>query len=514
MVDARELLMDRFPLLGLGIDRVEPHPLPLENEGYMDPGKAEIFYCCGLNPSVYIQSKEWLQGEKQLVFLEEDLGKIAAFLNHPLAIEILSNANIHIENSLDFEALANRYPVQRIEISGLSEEKRLELLRKTTLAHALHIDRLYGYQPFQNFLWNLKHLPRSFYLNSLKNGFKNVPAVICGAGPSLEDSLDVLKGLENRALIIAGGSTLAALSSKGIMPHFGVAVDPNVDEYHRFKNSFAFEVPLIYSTRVHPNIFNTCNGPFGYMRSGIGGILELWIEEELGLQEPLIGEFLPSETISVTGISIAIAQYLGCNPILLNGIDLAYTDGLRYASGVTESETLYFDQIDDEKKASDRIIQKNGVTSAVRWVMESESISEYREKHKEIRFINTTTKGLGFRGMETMPIEKAVADFQSQDLKIFEKIDAARMPENTQEKLKEKMGELKKSLARTIEYLEILSGEKKGIAALAEMDLMEETAMIYLFYDIRQIFKPGPTFWLNFLCLAKKYQVIFNQKDF
>ncbi|MBX7066847.1 MAG: DUF115 domain-containing protein [Parachlamydiales bacterium] len=511
--------MERFPALGLMMGTAECKSRPEEAIPPIALDKEEVFYFYGLHEEVYFQSKEWLKNpEKKLVFIEDDLGIIASFLENPAAEKILSNSQVYIELLGDIEPLVQRFPVKRVEVAGLASKKklrrlRIEILRKTALAHGLHMDRLHGYQPFHNFVQNLAHLPNSFYANGLKGAFTNVPAIVCGAGPSLGPTIKTLRKMENKALIIAGGSTLAALSSRGILPHFGMALDPNLEELRRMKNSFAFEVPILYSTRVHPDIFRTCNGPFGYMRSGIGGLVELWIEEELGLLDPLLGDFLSPETISVTGICIAYAQFLGCNPILLNGIDMAYTGGSRYASGVTDEKKIAFDAIDREKSAADRILRKkdrNGKTvySAVRWIMESASISHFAKKHPEVEFINTTIGGIGFKGIDYVPIEEAVKDFKEQNLReqVFQKIDANPMPAFTREKISEQMEELKKSLARLIDSLEILAGERKGIAALAEMEIQEEIATLFLFYDIRQILKPGELFWKNWLDLARKYE--------
>lgn len=524
--EASSLLMERFPALGLlapSWSETEPLDEVLPPISF---GKAQVLYYYGLSIPAYFQCKEWLQqdSERQLVFLEEEPGIISSFLHRPEAIELLSHPQLHLElfsrKASEIASLAERFPMRRIEVAGLPSKKRkwrkvrLELLRKTTLSYALHLDRLHGYQPFENFVQNVRRMASSFYANALKDAFKDVPAVICGAGPSLQQSMDVLRQVEKKALLIAGGSTLAALSSQGVLPHFGMAIDPNLEEYRRMKNSFAFEVPLLYSTRVHPAIFQTCNGPFGYMRAGIGGAPELWIEEELGLLDPLIGHFLSPESISVTGICVAWAQFLGCNPILLNGVDLAYTGNRRYAAGVTEEEELAFQAIDAEKSAADRIIKRKSRTgkpvyTAIRWVMESASISYFAKKHPEIRFINTTEGGIGFKGIDYMSLAEAVKEFSEREIRkmVYEKIGSAPMPAGAGKVIEEKMGELRASLLRVIDALKIIAGEKKGSAALAEMEMKEETAYLYLFYDIHHVLKPGPDFWKEFLKLAEKYEI-------
>jgi len=521
--------MERFPLIALMIARQEEKKLIDEPISKVSVEKAEVLYFYGLGTgAAYFEYKQWLEKNRdhQLVFLEDEPGCINAFLQLPQALEILKDPQVHLEligkKGEEIDALTRRFPVKRLEVTALKskgpfQKLRLKILRKTALTHALHLDRLHGYQPFHNFIQNLKQLPHSFYANQLKGAFKDTPAIVCGAGPSLQKSMDLLKTLENKALLIAGGSTLAALSSQGIMPHFGMAIDPNLEEYRRLRNSFAFEVPLLYSTRVHPGVFQTANGPFGYMRSGIGGISELWIEEELGLLDPLLGEELSSETISVTGICVAWAQFLGCNPIILDGIDMAYTGNKRYSSGVVEEKDLGLKAIDDEKSAADRIIRRKDrsgklVSTAVRWVMESESISHFAKKHPQTLFLNATDGGIGFKGIDYVPLQDAIKSFKESQLrkKVFDEIQKASMPKNTAKLIEEKTLELKESLAKVIEHLLILADQKKGSKALAEMELKEESAFFYLFYDIYQVLKMDEFFWTHWLDLAKKYKAVLG----
>lgn len=510
-------LSERYPLLSLIHRSWTIHQAPLESLTPFDVGHADAIYVYGLGGGApYFQLKRWLQ-EKQtrkLIFLEENEGHFAHFLSLSHSHYLIEDTQVYLE--LERGGLAEKFPMQRIEIvaipsrQGVEFQKfKLELLRKSTLSFALLQDRLHGYQPFKNFCQNLRHLPNSFYVNQLEGAFKGMAAIVCGAGPSLQEAIPFLKKLSNHALIIAGGSTLAALSSQGVPIHFGVAIDPNLEEYRRFKNSFAFDVPLIYSTRVHPSIFQTCNGPFGYMRSGIGGAAELWMEEEIGLNGPLIGEALSIESIAVTPIATALAAFFGCTTILFSGVDLAYIKGKHYASGVVQEDTVSISSLDADKIAEGRILRRKNyagkqIHTATRWLMEAQSLADFAKKHKEIAFFNTSSEGLRIKGIpymsfHSLKFERAY-DFPSM---IQKKI--VKMPKKSDQMIDKKMTELASSLARVIEYLEVLSGKKKGSSPLAELDLQEEIACDLLFYDVNEILEPTSK-WEQFLQLAKKYQ--------
>lgn len=491
------LFSERFPKYALLVPQWEPKSIPKTTfgEDVEALSDVEILYLFGLGDgSFYARLSSWLHQdpERQLIILEEDEGILAAHLlqDAPWLSDLQVDFELLPKNKdFLFQELSEKYPAKHIEVFG-SPKDRLDLLRKSTLSHALFTDRLHGFQPFENFVRNVPRVAGGFYANGLKNAFRGVPVIICGAGPSLKLAIPLLKKLEGRALVIAGGSTLAALSSHGYQPHFGVAIDPNLEEYHRFQNSFCFECPLLFSTRVFPGIFHTCNGPFGYLRSGIGGAPELWLEEELKLTDPLLGSHLSDESISVTSICLAFAQHIGAGPILLSGVDLAYTGGRRYAEGVTE-EKLQMKDLEKGKNSPDRIVRKKDkhgrfVYTAVRWIMEAASISHYAKKHPEIEWINTTDGGLPIKGLTNMSLEEAAKKFlhQQWDLrgKVAQQIALHPMPS-----LPPLLTELKLSLERLITHLEILSGKKRGSKALAELEMREELATSILFYDMPKV---------------------------
>lgn len=527
------LFMERFPKLAFLLSFSD---LPQRSKEILPPiplDEVEILYCYGIGRGeVYSLVKNWLheKPERRLVFLSEDY---SLFLQIPEAEEILLDPQIVLESPSEIDLLTERFPSNRVEIICLPSLKtrkfhsiRLQILRKTTLSHALYQDRIYGYQPFVNFIKNTKQLHRSFYANALKGCFSGTPAIICGAGPSLQKAIPHLKQIEDKALVIAGGSTIAALSSQGIMPHFALGVDPNLEEFFRLKNSFAFEVPFLYSMRIFPGVFQTCNGPFIYMRSGIGGMLELWMEEELGLADPLIGKNLSRESLSVTTICLAWAQWLGCNPIVLSGIDLAYTDKKHYASGVDLSEQTK--SFASEINVADRIMKRKdrkgrSIVTAVRWVMEASSISHFAKMHPEIEFINATERGLGIKNIHYQPLQNIFSSRDRLNLKskVQEAVFQSKMPPQSEKIIQTKIKELFSSLDRLIAHLEVLV---KKPSPLDELELVEEIAYCYLFYDIKRLLEKEIDFrfppwlpldpsarsqkkWQLFLELAKKYKL-------
>jgi hypothetical protein len=217
----------------------------------------------------------------------------------------------------------------------------------------------------------------------------------------------------------------------------------------------------------------------------------------------------------VTSICLAWAEFLGCNPILLSGVDLAYTENRRYAPGVAEEEL----DLEETSGSADRLVKRKDrkgqpIYTAVRWLMESAAFSHFAKKHPKTKFWNTTEGGIGFKKIPFCSLEEAIAPFRdlqfSLRAKVQDEIAAALMPGNAQVVIDQKMVELRESLDRLIGHLEICAGVKVGSAPLAELELVDEMAYSYLFYDALAVLEKDlddpSTKWSRFLHLAKKYQ--------
>lgn len=535
--DAAALFIERFPryTLALPLWPAKDGILPSCDIRWRDSlplQYAEALYLYGLGDgSAALLLKDWLDQHpaRRLVFLEPRTERIVQFLSLPAALQILKSNQIEIyhlprgkEKRPLLQELADRYPVRGIFLAPgvrlLPMERRamarlrLELYRKTALSHAIFVDQTRGDVPLKHLVRNAQHLPAAFYVNRMKDSFRNIPAVICGAGPSLQLSLDDLGQMENQALIFAGGSAIAALTQQGIRPHFAVAIDPNPTEMLRLKHSFAFEAPFLFSTRLFPHCFACLNGPFGYVRSGMSGTFELWLDEQLGLSEPALGDHLSMESISVTMLSAAIAYFLGCDPIIFEGVDLAYTNRRRYAAGVVahdEPENAGLQPVDRHLMKKNR--QGKPVVSAIRWVMESDALARLARSHRDRRWINCTQGGIGIKGMETAPLSRIRESFAMRDLLAVVHSAIQRAPMSvSSEIIAEKIGELKRSIDRMADHLEILvNNENAGKCALAEIELFEELAAPVVFFAISPDRKAMD--WKAMQTLAKQCQNAFQE---
>lgn len=194
--------------------------------------------------------------------------------------------------------------------------------------------------------------------------FEKIPAIVCGAGPSLKNIVPFLKENQNRFLIIGCGAGLQALVSAGIQPHLTVQVDP--DPYHKFPKNSA---PLFYQLRTSHEVVKQMQGP-RFLMAGSGEFsFERWLEQKLGLETPADGGW----TATTRGVSLAAA--LGCPAIYFAGVDFSATS-TPYAKGVQAPQegSLMKMKLPDGKEIQTRSD----------WLLAAEWINEWVISHPEI----------------------------------------------------------------------------------------------------------------------------------
>ncbi len=450
---------------------------------------ADLLYICGLDDS-YPYLKRWLSEKeiRKLVYLEGDPGKVVDFLHSPLAHFLLQDPQVYLifsskKTKCVAEELANRFPTKNLDVVG-PKRFRWEILRATLLISGLLTDRLFSYVPFQNFIHNLRKLPSSFLVNNLKGLFRGLPAIIVGAGPTLAESIPVLRQAVSKALVIAGGSGFPALTSQGVFPHLAVMVDPNQEEVERAKIAKAPHVPLIYNMRTHPDVVDVFQGPIGYIRSTICALHDLWMEEELGITKEVIGKALKKETLSVTPLCLELAHYLGCSPIVLVGVDLAYTYGKRYAGGVVEKESPI-----------ESGVKMGNLITTLPWLLEKNVLSSLARKRK---IINASKNGLSIFRIPYLPLREVLSQAPLIDIGSFLQRKMLNKLSITKEAIENLIEKLQVSIQRCYDKVLLL---EKGENPLAEMELQEEPAMKILFYDTKKLVKS----WASFRAFLEEY---------
>jgi hypothetical protein len=479
----------------------------------------KVFILCvyGMGLGYYYDAaKCWLHQDpaRRLVFLEDNLAVIRHFFETPKAEEILKDPQVQLlyfadlkDNDAVLEILYWNFAMTRILVTALkyyAEKKKesfADLHQKIAYDFALKNSLVEEYMKFGgaffvNFYQNILELPGSFLGNKTFGSFHKVPAIICGAGPSLVKTIPLLSSLGDKALIFAGGSALNALNAAGIQPHLGAGIDPNPAQFSRLKANQAYEVPFYYRNRMHHEAFKLIHGPRLYI-TGCGGYdVSDWYEEKLKIKS----EFM-DEGHNVINFCLQIAHQLGCNPIIFAGMDLAFTDMKTYAPGIEEE--VEFDPnkpLDEEDYDSKPILRKDiegkPIHTLWKWVAESQWIADFAKEHGELTILNCTEGGLGFPGIPNEPLKAISEQYLTRQYPILDRLNGeiqnSALPQATLPKMIKMTQELQESLQRCVSHLTVLIDEARhlygkiekekaipeslqsGYAALCETELADE----------------------------------------
>jgi hypothetical protein len=439
----KQLYADKYPALSFLLSLSETKLVP-DQAVETDLPSVDILYHFGIaHGKRFLNLEEWLAENttRRLIYLDDRLDPFAALHETAHAERLINHAQVelhHVQNweeSLDHFAALYPTPGIAIEVPPHFAAQKESLQKKTWLTYNLSIDVTKADGLFANITANIKRLPHTFSTPRLKNRFRNIPAIICGAGPSLTTDLDPM-----RHLIIAGGSAIPILSKRGIEPHFTIAFDPNPEEHARLKQTDNFSTPLLFGARLNPAAIDLCNPPLGYIPSNTAGFACDYLERELGIKENLLSG-LDEGAQTVTAAAIAMASHFGCDPIILSGVDLSYKDGAQYAPGILESGA----QMRRTGPMGDPLIKSGDLYTSLVWQLEAATLAAFAKNHPGT-ILNLST------GLDITNIPRIEKIPQSIQRDLYGAVHAALRYTHTLDPAPA-LSKLKKSIVKTLHLL-------------------------------------------------------------
>jgi hypothetical protein len=269
----------------------------------------------------------------------------------------------------------------------------------------------------RNIAMNLPTYVSTPPIQLLKNRFAGDPAVIISAGPSLRGSLDGLRGLKGRAVLCAVQTTLRPLLQHGIVPDFVTSLD-----YHEMSRKFfdeigdVSEVHLVAEPKATWHVVDHYPGPISLLDNHWARLV---VGDELGARDGL------KAGATVAHLALYLAVYMGCDPIIFVGQDLAYPGHVYYVPGV-EIHRAWRGELNRfctmEMKEWERIVRTRPILRRVGGVLgdalyTDELLFTYLEQFEADiaaiprRVINTSEGGAMIRGTEPMSLEAAAERF-------------------------------------------------------------------------------------------------------
>ncbi|MDP1569138.1 MAG: DUF115 domain-containing protein [Vicinamibacterales bacterium] len=220
-------------------------------------------------------------------------------------------------------------PLARVRPDGVRAAMAcLERLRFGARAN-VEAQRALGARYLLNTLANIPSLARERSVLALQNQALGRPAVVIGAGPSLDQNLSALRDVGARAVIIAVDTALRPLLTAGIAPDYVVALDASeANARHLCDLPACPGTSLVAEASLDPVALDAFRGrtfffsvsphqPWPWLEShGVSnGRLDAWG--------------------SVLTAAFDLARRMGCHPVVFAGADLAFTDDRAYCAGIT-----------------------------------------------------------------------------------------------------------------------------------------------------------------------------------
>ena len=335
----------------------------------------------------------------------------------------------------------------------------------------------------KNVIHNRYAIQEGYDLTYHKNKYKNIPALIVSGGPSLSKNIKWISRF--KGLIFTGGRTLTPVLQQGVKPDFLVSADAQDVTYETLRENAYNDVPLITINQGNAKVVAANKGPKYFLED------DGFSKEFLGIQKSA----RLSMGGSVATLCISAAQYMGCNPIILIGQDLAFTDMKRHAD---ECSNEY---LGDKNSGKNKIeVGEDYIASRCKQIKSVEGgkvwttdvllnylrwIEGFIELCTENEFINATEGGAWIQGAVHKTFEEVVNQFSNinkpriQHIKPDNKINIDQNIEesmNILDSLRKVVKQAERLAKQLVDEYTIHKGlrEKKVIKILKQLDEIDD----------------------------------------
>lgn len=321
------------------------------------------------------------------------------FKSGPAVVLLKTLAVAHTRGSMAFN---REYYLKAMKIAREAAVEATE-----NFGNAPH-DSLIG---LQNMLLNVPTILRNPGIQDLEGAFAGRPAIIASTGPSLNKNIDKLRDLQDRALILAPDASLAPLLSHGVRPHILTSLERVPQVAQLFRGLHAEQVYLAACPVLDPRAYAAYTGPTIVTYRAFDHFKWLGIEKGILNTGP-----------SAANMAFKIAEFLGCNPIILVGQDLSFADdGRSHATGAALGDRQVAYQPEDNLEIPGNL--GHPVRTTRTW-LRFLKYYEYDIANYKGVCINATEGGAYIPGTVLMTLEEVASRYLREPFPIREAIRA------------------------------------------------------------------------------------------
>ncbi len=335
------------------------------------------FVLIGLGLGYHLEALLELTNNKPILVLFLDSKEIDLFKKYSRRKEILHNKNVELISyeKLDKSFLDYQIIIPHVWLKAFTKHPLFSVLedikiqqmsfntKKTILA--------------ENFKENINI--RSSLVNSLKGSYREQWACLVSAGPSLNETLELLYISQKKCFILCVGSALKVLLKNNVTPDAVIITDPSLNVVEQIKDS-GYNGLLFY--------LSTANHEMVKIHRGERVILfqKGYTSAEVLAQS--CNSSLLETGGSVATTAISLIEYMGFIKLFLIGQDLGFKENNTHAtfstSGISVAPNYDFRKITSNN--GELINTTSNLSTYHRWI-------ERKASKTQMEIFNTATNG-------------------------------------------------------------------------------------------------------------------------
>ena len=339
------------------------------------------------------------------------------------------------------------------------DKARNEMVRQYLVIRPLmEVNLRTGINLQENTFENMPHMATSPDVGELAGHFHDIPFILVGAGPSLDESIDFLREVQDKAIIVTSNSPYRKLINSGIKPHMVVTADPLSPTLAGFQNVSLEGVPLACPFSAYPQIVRLFSGRIlsWVTFSPIVDALKEYIGEKPGT--PIM------EQGTVSGCVLDLSRVLGCKKVMFIGQDMCVrSDGKYYTddSSYSDSGSHYTSKMDGHRLPGNTLDE---VIVEGRLFVYLKTFEKFISENQSVKYRNLAATGVKVNGADYMDYDSALkwVGHSTSSKPFTDKIEELLNQQKSAPKIEDVFAGLRK-------FLEKLLEEALGLAIKTEM---------------------------------------------
>jgi len=279
-----------------------------------------------------------------------------------------------------------------------------------------------------------------------KDIFKNKPAILAAAGPSINDEKENLRKIidEDKAYVFSIGSTIDFFLNHGMKPDVSTVYDPTnliLLDFKKVLEENINDIPLIFGSSCGYELVEHYPGPLLHMIISQDTTSRFFLNS---VEKEMIEGIIDAPTIAI--ITLQLLHKLGFDPIILVGQNLAVRGDRFYADGIEDYDIMKRRKVIEVNEDYMKVPSVDGdfVYTTPAFNGMRKNMETLLSVMKERKIINSTQGGAHIEGTEFIPLSQVMEDYLSVSVEKI-KIDSVETSNYDIKTLQERQNILRKS---------------------------------------------------------------------